>query len=167
MAASIPLLHRAPSSSNNIFYIQIHYFTQKTMLNQSLYCTIQYLQPNTKSRGNNPLGSRCRKNSFVARGLRLCKKRIIKATFETVKRRIKSCSYNDLNVLAEDPFTARWSPAQKEVPFKRTIVDRSDQEYKTVIANMMSHGGEDWTEKVKLVQNAVFLLVKYTKTLRF
>ena len=69
--------------------------------------------------------------------------------------------------IAEDPFTSRWSPAQKEVPFKRTIVDRSDQEYKTVIANMMSHGGKDWTEKVKLVQNAVFLLVKYTETLRF
>src|SRR6218665_2934064 len=44
------------SSSNNIFYIQIHHFTQKTMLNQSLYYTIRYFQPNTKSKrgGTNP-----------------------------------------------------------------------------------------------------------------
>src|SRR6218665_570114 len=39
------------SSSNNIFYIQIHLFTQQTMLNQPLYYTIRYLEPNTKSRG--------------------------------------------------------------------------------------------------------------------
>src|SRR6218665_1178558 len=39
------------SNSNNIYYIQIHHFTQKTMLNQWLYYTIQYLEPNTKSRG--------------------------------------------------------------------------------------------------------------------
>src|SRR6218665_2353575 len=39
------------SSSNNIFYIQIHHFTQQTMLNQHLYYTIQYLEPNTKSKG--------------------------------------------------------------------------------------------------------------------
>src|SRR6218665_1870347 len=32
-----------------IYYIQIHHFTQQTMLNQSLYYTIQYLEPNTKS----------------------------------------------------------------------------------------------------------------------
>ena len=31
------------SSSNNIFYIQIHHFTQKTMLHQKLYYTIRYL----------------------------------------------------------------------------------------------------------------------------
>jgi len=49
------------SSSNNIFYIQIHHFTQQTTLNQLLYYTIQYLEPNTKSEGggNQPLGSRC------------------------------------------------------------------------------------------------------------
>jgi len=29
------------SSSNNIFYIQIHHFTQQTMLNQTLYYTIR------------------------------------------------------------------------------------------------------------------------------
>src|SRR6218665_858093 len=39
------------SSSNNIFYIQIHRFTQQTMLNQWLYYTIQYLELNTKSKG--------------------------------------------------------------------------------------------------------------------
>src|SRR6218665_2832439 len=39
------------SSSNNIFYIQIHNFTQQTMLNQTLYYTIQYREPNTKSKG--------------------------------------------------------------------------------------------------------------------
>src|SRR6218665_1024308 len=39
------------SSSNNIYYIQIHHFTQQTILNQSLYYAIQYLQPNTKSKG--------------------------------------------------------------------------------------------------------------------
>src|SRR6218665_2348099 len=31
------------SSSNNIFYIQIHHFTQQTMLNQTVYYTIRYL----------------------------------------------------------------------------------------------------------------------------
>src|SRR6218665_655434 len=39
------------SSSNNIYYIQIHHFTQQTMLNQWLYYTIQYLELNTKSKG--------------------------------------------------------------------------------------------------------------------
>src|SRR6218665_3893781 len=39
------------SSSNNIFYIQIHHFTQQTMLNQTLYYKIQYLELNTKSKG--------------------------------------------------------------------------------------------------------------------
>jgi|SRR6218665_629741 len=39
------------SSCNNIFYIQIHHFTQQAMLNQSLYHTIQSLEPNTKSKG--------------------------------------------------------------------------------------------------------------------
>jgi len=38
------------SSSNNIFYIQIQHFTQQTMLNQTLYYTLQYLEPNTKSK---------------------------------------------------------------------------------------------------------------------
>src|SRR6218665_1125558 len=47
------------SSSNNIarlFYIQIPHFTQQTMLNQTLYYTLQYLEPNTKSKrgGNHP-----------------------------------------------------------------------------------------------------------------
>src|SRR6218665_924183 len=37
------------SSSNNIYYIQIHHFMQQTMLIQWLYYTIQYLEPNTKS----------------------------------------------------------------------------------------------------------------------
>src|SRR6218665_3936998 len=49
------------SSSNNIFYIQIHRYTQQTMLNQTLYHTMQYPEPNTKSMGggNHPLfGSR-------------------------------------------------------------------------------------------------------------
>src|SRR6218665_717453 len=49
------------TSSNNIYYIQIHHFMQQTMLNQRLYYTIQYLEPNTKSRGGGnhpPLGSR-------------------------------------------------------------------------------------------------------------
>ena len=35
---------------------------QQTMLNQKLYYTIQYLEPNTKSKGvvtTRPLGSRC------------------------------------------------------------------------------------------------------------
>src|SRR6218665_944030 len=40
------------SSSNNIYYIQIHHFTQQTMLNQTLYYMIQYFEPNTKSRGS-------------------------------------------------------------------------------------------------------------------
>src|SRR6218665_2752176 len=40
------------SSSNNIYYIQIHNFTQQTMLNQWLYYALQYLEPNTKSRGD-------------------------------------------------------------------------------------------------------------------
>src|SRR6218665_2169188 len=40
------------SSSNNIFYVQIHHFTHKTMLKQTLYYTIQYLEPNTKSKGS-------------------------------------------------------------------------------------------------------------------
>src|SRR6218665_1296237 len=31
------------SSSNNIFYIQIHHFTQQTMLNQTVYYTIRLL----------------------------------------------------------------------------------------------------------------------------
>src|SRR6218665_1266021 len=39
------------SSSNNIIYIQVHHFTQKTILNQSLYHMIHYLEPNTKSMG--------------------------------------------------------------------------------------------------------------------
>src|SRR6218665_1256257 len=38
-------------SSNNIYYIQIHHSTPQTMLNQYLYYTIQYLEPNTKSWG--------------------------------------------------------------------------------------------------------------------
>src|SRR6218665_548524 len=43
------------SSSNKIFYIKISHFTQQTMLNQELYYTIQYLEPNTKSkRGDHP-----------------------------------------------------------------------------------------------------------------
>ena len=51
------------SRSNNIFYIQIHHFTQTAMLNQSLYYTIQYHEPNTKSMSvvTTPLGSKCRK----------------------------------------------------------------------------------------------------------
>src|SRR6218665_486698 len=60
------------SSSNNIFYIQIHHFTQKTMPNQSLYYTIPHFEPNTKSRrgGNHPpLVADVAKNSLVARGL--------------------------------------------------------------------------------------------------
>ena len=36
---------------NNIYYIQIHHFTQQTMLNQLLHYTIQYLESNTKSKG--------------------------------------------------------------------------------------------------------------------
>src|SRR6218665_3141610 len=39
------------SSNNNISYIQVHHFTQKTLLNQWLYHTIQYFEPNTKSKG--------------------------------------------------------------------------------------------------------------------
>src|SRR6218665_183912 len=39
------------SSSNDTYYIQIHHFTQETMLNQWLYYTIQYLELNTKSNG--------------------------------------------------------------------------------------------------------------------
>src|SRR6218665_837858 len=31
------------SSSNNIFYIQMHHFTQQTMLNQTVYYTIRKL----------------------------------------------------------------------------------------------------------------------------
>src|SRR6218665_562772 len=42
-------IKKISSSSNNIFYIQIHHFTQQTMLNQTVYYTIQYLEPNTKS----------------------------------------------------------------------------------------------------------------------
>src|SRR6218665_104625 len=36
---------------NNIYSIQINHFTQQTLLNQWLYYTIQYLEPNTKSKG--------------------------------------------------------------------------------------------------------------------
>src|SRR6218665_1704662 len=39
------------SCSNNIFCIQIHRFTQQSMLNQTLYYTIQYIEPSTKSSG--------------------------------------------------------------------------------------------------------------------
>ena len=39
------------SSSNNIFYIQIHHFAQQTMLNQTVYYTIQYFESNIKSKG--------------------------------------------------------------------------------------------------------------------
>src|SRR6218665_2386436 len=54
------------SSSNNIFYIQRHHFTQKTMLNESLYYAIQYLETNTKSMAvvTTRLGSRCRKRAW-------------------------------------------------------------------------------------------------------
>ena len=44
-----------------LYYIQIHHFMQHKMLNQWLYYTIQYLEPNTKSKGGGnhpPLGSR-------------------------------------------------------------------------------------------------------------
>jgi len=36
------------------------------MLNQSLYYTIRYFKPNTKSKGggNHPSGSRCHKNAW-------------------------------------------------------------------------------------------------------
>jgi len=48
------------SSNNNRYYTQIHNFIQQTMLNPSLYYTIQYLELNTKSKGggNHPLGIR-------------------------------------------------------------------------------------------------------------
>jgi len=41
------------SSSNNIFYIQIHHFTQQTQcwINGYNYHTIHYFEPNTKSKG--------------------------------------------------------------------------------------------------------------------
>src|SRR6218665_4147061 len=57
------------SSSNNIYYIQIHHFTLETMLNQSLYYTIQYLEPNTKYKGMvppTPLVADVTINSLVA-----------------------------------------------------------------------------------------------------
>ena len=58
------------SSSNNIFYIQIYHFMQQTMLNQWLYYTIQYLEPNTKSKGGgnktHPLVAGVTINSLVA-----------------------------------------------------------------------------------------------------
>jgi len=44
-----------------------HQFTLKTMLNQSLYYTMQYFEPNTKSREGvvtTTLGSRCPKNAW-------------------------------------------------------------------------------------------------------
>jgi len=51
--------------SKNMFYIQIHHFTQQTILNQSLYYTIQYLEPNTKSKGcgNHPTTLGCRRHN--------------------------------------------------------------------------------------------------------
>src|SRR6218665_3600192 len=56
------VVKKSVSSSNNIYYIQRHHFTQQTMLNQWLYHTVQYLEPNSKSKGgdnHHPLGGRC------------------------------------------------------------------------------------------------------------
>ena len=51
------------SSSNNIFYIQIHHFTKQTMLNQQLHYTIYILNQSLNQRGDGwqppLLGSRC------------------------------------------------------------------------------------------------------------
>src|SRR6218665_539605 len=57
------------SSSNNIYYNQIHHFMHQTMLNQWLYYTIQYLEHNTKSKGvvtTHPLVAGVTINSLVA-----------------------------------------------------------------------------------------------------
>ena len=56
------------SSINNIYYMQIHHFSQQTMLNQWLYYTMQYLEPNTKSGwgGSTPLVADVTINSLVA-----------------------------------------------------------------------------------------------------
>ena len=61
------------SSCNNMFYIQIHHFAHTTMLNQSLYYTIQYFEPETKSKGgsNHPRGRQCRQKTLVAWRLKL------------------------------------------------------------------------------------------------
>src|SRR6218665_2911349 len=62
------------SSSNNIVYIQIHHLSQQTMLNQTLYYTMQYLEPNTKSNGVIiPLGSRCRKKLLGSLKVKECR----------------------------------------------------------------------------------------------
>src|SRR6218665_2362866 len=64
---TLPAAHRLRTA--DIYYIQIHHFMQQTMLNQSLYYTTQYLEPNTKSRGmvtTHPLVAGVTINSLVA-----------------------------------------------------------------------------------------------------
>lgn len=61
-------------------------------------------------------------------------------------------SYDEFDVLADDPFTTRWNPALSGVAFRREPVDSSDQEYNAVIANIMAAGGQQWTKKVKQVE---------------